>query len=277
MKSYETLQWRQLKLLLPKRLRDTSKGDYGHVLIIGGDYGMSGAVRMAGEAALRTGAGLVSVATRPEHLAVVSGPRPEIMCHCIVTPDDLAPLLTRATVLVLGPGLGKSAWSRAIFDYILTECMLPMVLDADGLNLLAETPQQYAQWILTPHSAEASRLLNCSIASVQQDRQAAVRTLQAQFDGVAILKGPGTLICQKSSPVQYCAAGNPGMASGGMGDVLSGVIGGLLAQQLNLFDAAQTGVLIHSMAADQAAAASGERGLLASDLFPYLRTLVNEG
>ncbi len=264
-----------LGLLLPKRRRHANKGDYGHVLVIGGDYGMGGAVRMAAEAALRVGAGLVSVATRPEHVGVVTTCRPEIMCHQIHVPEDLDSLLQRATVLVIGPGLGKSEWSRKLFNHLIN-FNLPKVIDADGLNLLAEAPQKQTQWILTPHPGEAARLLKITVSEIQQDRQKAVKSLQKNYGGVAILKGAGTLVQNGLlNQAIHCSAGNPGMASGGMGDVLSGVIGGLLAQKLDLTQAAEIGVQIHSQAADQAAAQGGERGLLACDLLPYLRLLVN--
>lgn len=270
----QPLDWRQLKLLLPKRRRDTSKTDYGHVLVVGGDYGMGGAVRMAAEAALRVGAGLVSVATRPEHVAIVSGNRPELMCHQVNTPADLEALLARATVLVIGPGLGKSPWSKQLLQHLLN-VPLPKVIDADGLNLLAQMPLHNENWVLTPHPGEAARLLQSTLAAVQQDRAAAVQQLQRQYGGVVVLKGAGTLIQAETGATLQCPAGNPGMATGGMGDILSGVIGGLLAQQLPLAASAQAGVLIHSLAADQAATHGGERGLLACDLLPYLRLLVN--
>lgn len=268
------LDWEQIKLLLPQRRRDANKGDYGHVLVAGGDYGMGGAVRMAAEAALRVGAGLVSVATRPEHVPIVNSCRPEIMCHQINTPEDLDPLIARATVLVIGPGLGKREWSRNLFNKLL-QTSLPKIIDADGLNLLAETSYHSEEWILTPHPGEASRLLKCTVAEIQEDRPAAATRLQKQYGGVIVLKGAGTLIQGSEPEPTLCAAGNPGMASGGMGDVLSGVIGGLVAQKLPLLAAAQSGVLIHSLAADMAASNGGERGLLACDLLPYLRSLVN--
>jgi ADP-dependent NAD(P)H-hydrate dehydratase / NAD(P)H-hydrate epimerase len=274
MKNSVNLEWKALKQRLPQRLRDTSKSDYGHVLVIGGDHGMGGAVRMAAEAALRVGAGLVSVATRPEHLTIVSGCRPEIMCHRIQAPEELAALLQRATVLVIGPGLGKSEWSKSLFN-VLLQAPQPKIIDADGLNLLAEQDRRSETWILTPHPGEAARLLGQTAAQIQADRVGALTQLQHRYGGVIVLKGAGTLLKDAAAGPFLCPAGNPGMASAGMGDVLSGVIGGLLAQQLSLLDAAQVGVMIHSMAADQAAAANGERGLLACDLMPFIHRLAN--
>jgi len=267
------LDWHHIKQLLSPRIRDSHKGDYGHALIVGGDHGMGGAVRMAAEAALRVGAGLVSVATRTEHVTIVSGPRPELMCHAVNSPSDLDALISRATLLVMGPGLGKSDWSRALFNKLL-EVPLPKIIDADGLNLLAEKTLYDHQWLLTPHMGEAARLLKLTVSEIQKDRLGAINQLHERWGGVIVLKGMNTLI-QSQAEVMKCTAGNPGMASGGMGDILSGVIGGLAAQKLSLFEAAQAGVLIHSLAGDQAALAKGERGLLATDLLPYIHQLVN--
>ncbi|MFA6163115.1 MAG: NAD(P)H-hydrate dehydratase [Methylobacter sp.] len=258
---------------LPLRNRYSHKGNYGHVLIMGGDQGYSGAARLAGEAALRVGAGLVSVATRAEHSGLMNLNRPELMCHGVTSVGQLAVLLEKASVIVVGPGLGQSDWAKELFHAAINAGKA-MVIDADGLNLLANSPATKLDWILTPHPGEAARLLNRPTAEVQQDRFAAVSEIQAQYGGVAILKGAGTLIASKDE-LSVSSTGNPGMASGGMGDVLSGVIAGLLAQGLSLKTAAQQGVYMHGLAADLAAEKDGERGLLASDLMPYLRQLVN--
>ena len=272
--SAEILAYAETKTWLPKRRRDSHKGDYGHVLVIGGDYGMGGAVRMAAEAAMRVGAGLVSVATRPEHVSVVSSTRPEIMCHQVASHEDLLPLLAHATVIIIGPGLGKSEWAQHLLSAVL-KTDKPKVLDADALNLLSLQPKPVPNSVITPHPGEASRLLNVSCQDVQDDRFAAARNLQQRYEGVVVLKGVGTIISGPDQCPCICPAGNPGMASGGMGDVLSGVIGGLLSQQLSSAIAAKTGVLVHSMAADLAAEEGGERGLLATDLLAHLRALVN--
>lgn len=270
----ELLAWEGIRPLLPKRDRDTHKGSYGHVLVIGGDYGMGGAVRMAAEAAARVGAGLVTVATRPEHIPIVSGIRPELMCHQVAEPEDLEPLIERASVIVIGPGLGKTEWAQALLNKVLSS-NLPKVLDADSLNLLSHSPRYAQDWVLTPHPGEASRLLDVCCKELQKNRFQAVADLQSKYGGVVVLKGVGTLVKGEGDKIQVCPAGNPGMATGGMGDILSGVIGGLIAQKLSLLDAAESGVFIHSMAADRAALEGGERGLLATDLLPYLRNLVN--
>lgn len=264
----------RIKETLAQRPRDANKGLFGHVLVIGGFYGMAGAARLAAEAALRVGAGLVSVATLPEHVGIVTTARPEIMCHGIKSAEDLQSLLAKASVIVIGPGLGKSSWSRAMLAAII-QTDKPKILDADALNLLAENPQQQEDWILTPHPGEASRLLSCSVADIQQDRFTAVKNLQTRFSGVCVLKGAGTLIKSQSKAIAVCSAGNPGMASAGMGDVLSGILGGLVAQKLSLKDAAEVGVLIHARAGDQVAMKCGERGMIASDLLNEIRLLIN--
>jgi ADP-dependent NAD(P)H-hydrate dehydratase / NAD(P)H-hydrate epimerase len=258
---------------LVPRPADAHKGQHGHVLVVGGEQGMPGAVRMAGEAALRIGAGLVSVATREEHAAAVLAGRPELMCRPIEQAEQLDPLLARAGVIVVGPGLGQAPWGRALLARVL-ESELPLVVDADGLNLLAAAPCVRDNWILTPHPGEAARMLGCSGAEVQVDRYAAAAEIGRRYGGVCVLKGAGTIIQAPQQPAQVCAAGNPGMASGGMGDVLSGVIAGLIAQGLPLGPAAWVGVQLHAAAGDRAAVA-GQRGLLASDLMPHLRKLVN--
>ncbi len=259
-----------LKYRCHARDRCAHKGNYGHVLIVGGDCGYSGAARLAGEAALRVGAGLVSVATRTEHAGLMNLNRPELMCHGVETAGQLVALLEKASVIVIGPGLGQSDWAKELFVATI-KAQKPLIIDADGLNLLARSPVTNFDWILTPHPGEAARLLNCSTAEIQQDRFAAVSAIQAKYGGIAVLKGAGTLIASEDE-IAVSTTGNPGMASGGMGDVLAGVIAGLLAQGLSPKNAAQQGVYLHGLAADLAAAKDGERGLLASDLMPCLRS-----
>lgn len=262
---------------LPRRRRDGHKGRYGHVLVIGGDEGFAGAVVMAAQAAARCGAGLTSVATRAANVPVVLSRQPEIMAHAVESVADLAPLLERASVLVIGPGLGQGPWGQSMLRAAL-ESGLPRVLDADALNLLAQGDWRRSDvpQVMTPHPGEAGRLLGAAAAAVNQDRFAAVAALQQQYGGTVLLKGAGTLIASGAvAPLALVRAGNPGMASGGMGDVLSGVIGALLAQHQDAHDAAVVGALAHAVAADHCAAREGERGLLATDLLPDLRRLLN--
>lgn len=263
-----------LKKFLPPRQREAHKGHFGHVLIVGGDYGMPGAVRMAGESALRTGAGLVSIATRPEHISAIIASRPELMCHGITKATELEGLFKRATTLVLGPGLGRSAWSQELFACVM-QSELPLVIDADGLFWLSQFELSRENWVLTPHPGEAANLLQTTNHAIQENRVGALGMLQQQYGGVIVLKGAGTLVLGKSHQPHICPSGNPGMATGGMGDILSGIIAALIAQGIELEIAAQIGVSIHAQAGDRIAHMSGERGMLATDLLPYIRELVN--
>ncbi len=260
--------------LLSKRSRVAHKGHYGHLLVVGGDYGYAGAVRMCGEMAARSGVGLVSIATRPEHAYVIPNSRPELMATGVESAADLSGLLERASVVAIGPGLGQSNWSGALLTRVL-DTALPLVLDADALNLLAEDPVRRENWILTPHPGEAARLLGMTVAEVEANRFAAACALQASFGGVIVLKGSGTIIVDAAGRISICTAGNPGMASGGMGDVLTGLIAGLLCQRLQAADAARIAVFVHATAADLLATSEGERGLLATDLIPVIRKLLN--
>lgn len=271
--SAQLISYADLKKHLPQRQRNSNKGCYGHVLVVGGNHGMCGAVRMAAEASARVGAGLVSVATRPEHAAMVSALRPEIMSVGVDAGSSLGKMISRASVIAIGPGLQQDNWARSLFQQVLGS-KLPLLLDADALNLLAEAPLKRDNWVLTPHPGEAARLLDCSVDEIQNDRFAAVLALHEKYGGVCVLKGAGSLICLSRGELRLSTAGNPGMASGGMGDVLSGVISGLMAQGLNNNLAACLGVCLHGLAGDRAAV-EGERGMLASDLMPHLRSLAN--
>ncbi len=271
--SARRVDWERQRQLLPQRPRSSHKGDCGHVLVVGGAPGFSGAVRLAGEGALRSGAGLVSVATDARHAGLIAASRPELMCHGIDNPAGLEPLLQRCSVVAIGPGLGQSAWGQSLFESVL-QSNKPLVVDADALNLLAQHPQQRRDWILTPHPGEAARLLGVTIPEIQSDRFSAAQQLQQRYDGVIVLKGAGTLIHSPGHrPPAVCSQGNPGMATGGSGDVLTGVIAGLIAQGFELQDAAETGVCVHAAAGDLAAQ-DGERGMIASDLFPHIRKLL---
>lgn len=266
-----------LQSLLKPRSKSSHKGSYGHVIVIGGDKGFAGAARLCAEAAARTGAGLVSLATRDVHAALISMAVPEIMAHSIENSIDIKPLLEKASVVAIGPGLGQSKWSASLFSKIL-ESKLPLVVDADALNILAREPVYSDRWVLTPHPGEAARLLDCDTQEIQSDRVSAARELQKKYGGIIVLKGSGTVIVDGEDKASICSAGNPGMASGGMGDVLTGVIAGLLAQKIALElgagDVSRLGVCLHATAADNVAL-DGERGMLASDLMPWIRRLLN--
>lgn len=258
--------------LLP-RPRNAHKGHFGHVLVIGGEQGFAGAARMAAEAAVRVGAGLVSLATRPEHAAITTAFCPEIMSHGVRNAAELKPLLERATVIAIGPGLYNSAWGLELW-HAIAEQNKTKVVDAGALSYLAENPQFNNEWVLTPHPGEAARLLNTTAVEIQNDRFLAVKKLQEQYGGTIVLKGTGTVILTNEKSSWVCDAGNPGMATGGMGDVLTGIIAGLIAQGINLSQAAMIGVFVHATAADYAAE-YGERGMIATDLLPFLREIIN--
>jgi NAD(P)H-hydrate epimerase len=255
---------------LGPRARNGHKGDYGRVLVIGGGEGMPGAAALCGEAAYRAGAGLVTVATHPSSALAVAAARPEMIVHAVGQAEVLVPLVKTADVIAIGPGLGQTAWSQRMLGVVL-ESRRPLVVDADGLNLLAAEPQFREDWVLTPHPGEAARLLDCAAHEVQRDRPDCVRRIAERFGGVVVLKGAGTLVAENArETVALCDRGNPGMASGGMGDVLTGMIAGLLAQGVSRHDAACIGVWAHAAAGDDAAQ-GGEAGLLASDLYPFVR------
>ena len=265
-------QW--LSQVLRPRARDAHKGDHGHVLCVGGDDGFGGAIMLCAEAALRAGAGLVSVATRPAHVQALLARRPEVMVRGVESAADLRVLLDRADVVAIGPGLGQGAWSRSLLQAVL-DSGKPCVLDADALNLVAAGAGVVpAHAVLTPHPGEAARLLATSTAAIAQDRIGAARALAQRTRAAVVLKGAGTVVAQVDA-VSVIDAGNPGMAVGGMGDVLTGVIAALRAQGMDAAMSARAGALLHAVAGDDAAAGGGERGLVASDLFPSLRHRAN--
>ncbi len=249
------------------------KGEHGRLLLVGGDKGFGGAIRMAGEAALRSGAGLVRVLTHIEHVAPILAARPELMVQEL-TPETLAQSMSWADVLVVGPGLGQSDWGRNALN-LLQQSDKPALWDADALNLLALNPLKRQNRVLTPHPGEAARLLGCRVADIESDRLLSARNIVKQYGGVVVLKGAGTLIASEQGEMAIADVGNAGMASGGMGDILSGIIGRLIAQKLVLYDAACAGCVVHGVAADKLAEVQGTRGLLATDLLSVIPKYVN--
>jgi len=275
------LAWRldpeDLSGWLAPRERDAHKGDFGHVVMLGGGTGMAGAIQLAGHAALRAGAGRVTAVVWPGNISAVTGQRPELMCRGVNDGADAEPLFRKASVLAAGPGFGQDEWSARLWEFFRQRdnAGLSRVLDADGLNWLIRRPLVLTpDDIITPHPGEAARLLDCGVADIESNRFTAVRELAAKFDCVAVLKGAGTLIGAPDGRIALCDRGNPGMASAGMGDVLTGLVAGLRAQGASAFDAACAGVLIHALAGDRAAL-DGERGLLATDLLEHVRDVVN--
>lgn len=265
--------------MLPQFDGDEYKNQRGHCMIIGGDHGYGGAASLAAEASLKVGSGLTSVATQPEHISAILARCPEIMACGVTSGQQLEPLLEKPSVLVVGPGLGRSPWSEQLLQKAVATG-LPMVLDADALNILADervVRQDKAQrWVLTPHMGEAARLLGVSVEDIQADRFAAVLKIQEKYNAVVLLKGPGTLISSQDQSFKLCPYGNPAMATAGMGDILSGIIGGLLAQGLDRQQATELGCCLHSAAADELVSTSGYRGVTATDILPWVKKLLNQ-
>ena len=264
--------------LIGPRRGDAHKGRFGHVLVVGGDHGFAGAARLAGEAAGRSGAGLVSVATRPGHVAALVASRPEMMVHGVESPDALDPLIERASVIAVGPGLGRGGWGASLLTRVVATDRV-LVIDADAINLLAQGsavwPSAAARAVVyTPHPGEAGRVLGTPVGALESDRFSAARALAEAHPGTWLLKGAGTIVAEPGATPRVCEGGNPGMASGGMGDVLTGVVAALLAQGCRAIDAASAGACVHAAAGD-AAARDGERGMLASDVVAALRPLVD--
>lgn len=259
---------------LAARSLDAHKGQFGHVLLIGGDRGFGGAVLLSAQSALRSGAGLVSLATRSEHVPAALARLPEVMTQGVHSANQLMGLLAQASVLVVGPGLGQAAWGRSLLS-AAANASQPQVWDADALNLLSKGGLSLpAGSVITPHPGEAARLLGWSTAEVQADRPAAARALSEKYAVVAVLKGAGTLIASPEGELARCDQGHPAMASAGLGDVLAGVIGALLAQGMRPFDGACLAVWLHATAGEQQGKLG--RGLAASDLIPAIRQLLEE-
>lgn len=268
----EVIQLSRLLDGLPRRERDAHKGHFGRLMVIGGDQGFGGAALMAAEAGARVGAGCVSIATRPEHVPAVLARRPEVMAVGVTSGQELEPWLERSTHFVLGPGLGQTPWSEQMLQQVI-RLGKPTVIDADALTILAQgrvvkNPNGRGQWILTPHPGEAARLLGVTIEAIEADRYGAALAIAERYQAAVILKGAGSVIACEGR-LNVVAEGNPGMATGGMGDVLSGILGGLWAQNLPLDKVATLGASLHAAAADLAVQEWGERSLLATDILPY--------
>lgn len=260
---------------LPPRPRNAHKGQFGHVLLVGGDLGYGGAALLAAESCLRGGAGLVSLATRAEHVPAMLVRRPEVMARAVQSSFELHALLAQADVLVLGPGCGQGPWARTLLAGLGAQGK-PQVWDADALNLLAAglLAPPAGDWLVTPHPGEAARLLGCSSAQVQADRPAAALELARRLNAVVVLKGLGSLVATPGGELHLCDRGHPAMAGAGLGDVLAGLLGALLAQGLEVGAAARLGVWLHACAGERLG--RGGRGLAAADLIETIRELLEE-
>ncbi|VVO47761.1 Bifunctional NAD(P)H-hydrate repair enzyme Nnr [Pseudomonas fluorescens] len=256
------------------RAQASHKGKFGHVLLIGGDRGLGGAILLSAQSALRSGAGMVSVATRSEHVSAALARIPEAMVLGTSSANQLMVMLQKVSVLVVGPGLGQAGWGRSLLS-AAANAPLPQVWDADALNMLAEERVSLpGNCVITPHPGEAARLLGVSTADVQSDRPAAAHALSKKYTAVVILKGAGSLIAHPDGRLALCHQGHPAMATAGLGDVLAGLLGALLAQGMEPFDAACLAVWLHANAGEQQGKLG--RGLAASDLIPAIRQLLEE-
>ena len=273
----------ETKKLLRKLLRNSEshKGDFGHVLVVAGNIGFGGAALLSSKAAIKIGAGLVSLATRSEHLQAALSFAPEVMTKPVDSGQSLENYLNFPTVICLGPGLGKDYWSEQMIYKSLENTYknkTPILIDADGLNLLPEFSKKLSlpkKIVLTPHLGEAARLLNTSVEKVKKNRVSAAKRISNKYNSVVVLKSHETLIC-KEDKIYICDKGNPGMATAGMGDVLSGMISGLIAQKLSLFEAACLGVDLHARAGDIYSEKNNQQSLLPTDIIDLFARVINE-
>lgn len=272
------LQWGDFLNPLSPRQRTAHKGVFGHALLVGGAPGLGGAALLAAEAALRAGVGLLSLATAPEHVVASLARRPEVMVHACTGFSSLAPLLERADVIACGPGLGTGAWAEQMLEAVLG-AHRPLILDADALNLLARWgnyPVPAEPLVVTPHPGEAARLLGIDIKDVEADRYEAAARLARTLHAWVILKGAGSILAAPDGTLLgVCGHGNPGLATGGTGDVLTGLILGLWPQVGTAHQAIQLAVCAHGLAADQLVHTHGEIGMLAGDMPPAIRRILN--
>ena len=262
--------------VLTRRNQASHKGDHGHVLLIGGNKGMEGAIRIASEASLRSGSGLVSVLSTKNSCQIINQFRPEVMCHDASKQESISSLIDKADIIGIGPGLGTDDWAVNLYNHAL-ESEKHLVVDADALNILSSDPIKRGNWTLTPHPGEAARLLSSSVSEIQEDRLSAIAELTKKYSANVLLKGKFSLIKDSVNDIPcMITSGNPGMATAGMGDLLTGVISSLLGQYgtENSGKIISIGAHIHSKSGDLASL-DGERGLIASDLLPYIRQLVN--
>jgi ADP-dependent NAD(P)H-hydrate dehydratase / NAD(P)H-hydrate epimerase len=266
--------------LLPHRAPDGHKGTFGHLLILAGSRGFTGAVRLAAEAACRSGAGLVTAGV-PQTLAdavaatlveAMSLPLPATEAESFSS-NAVGPALEAArsrSAVALGPGISRHEDTIRFVSEFVAQCSVPLVIDADGLNCICHSPVALAECkapvVLTPHPGEMARLAGCSTSDVQADRQDVAAAIAKQYGCVVVLKGKGTVVAAPAGLCSVNTTGNAGLATGGTGDVLTGLVGGLLAQGMNSFDAACLGVYLHGLAGDIASREKTQRGMIARDV-----------
>jgi len=286
----ELITAEDLRRVIKRRARNSHKGDFGHLLIVGGAAGYAGAVALAAKAALRSGAGLVTVLVPGSIAPIVAGIVPEAMVHGVAETKE-GSLLSACLKkwkrsihdfdgLLVGPGMTACEDTRGLVESILSESRKPVLLDADALNVYAKKAGKIDKAacpvIITPHPGEMARLMGCSIAEVQADRYGTAQKAASDTGATVILKGAGTVVAEKNRPVSVNMTGNPGMATGGMGDVLAGLVAGLIAQGVVPFDAARAGVYLHGRAGDNVAWRSSQAGITAGDVIEELPLVFRE-
>ncbi len=287
------LRWQEVRARLPRLEADAHKHQFGHLLVIGGDFGMGGAAIMAAQSAMRAGTGLVSLITRPEHVAPTLAGCPEIMAIGMTEQPEDVLASQKVDALVIGPGLGEREWGQRLLRAI-ADIDVPVLADGSALNLMGahmgaqriNAPKGLA--VITPHAGEAAKLLGCGTARINEDRFQSALALSRQMNAVTVLKGAGSLIAEpddagqgsrqdtnhEASSISVCMEGNPGMATAGSGDVLAGMIGGLLAQGRSALDASVCATCLHAAAGDMAARDLGQRSLNATDILARLPELL---
>jgi NAD(P)H-hydrate epimerase len=272
----ELLTASDISPLLPRRRRSAHKGDFGHLLIIAGSEGYTGAPVLAAGAAARAGAGLVTLAVPQNVYAIIAANSPpEVMPRPVDFGAPLSPLFFSGfNAVAIGPGLGQHADTRRLVWQVMSSCSLPMVVDADALNVVAQNVAALKKLekplVLTPHPGEMARLADKTAQQVQADRLEIARSFAQECGVVTVLKGAGTVISDPAGKLWVNSTGNPGMARGGMGDALTGIIGAFLVQKMTLVDAARAGVFLHGLAGDLAREKLGESAMLTTDLIEHL-------
>jgi len=254
-------------IILPKREKETHKGDYGRVLIVAGSSGMLGAGILASRSALRTGSGLVYLAVPKELKDIANIATPEVIVKSFDDIDSIKP-----DVIVIGPGLSTSKNAKSITEKILLSSKVPLVIDADALNTTDVHFLNFikAPFIITPHPKELERLIDVPASEIQKNREFIAKNTAKKINGIIVLKGSNTVVADKRGNIYINKTGNPGMATAGSGDVLSGIIASFIGQGIEIFLAAKIGVNVHGLAGDLACKEMGEYGLIASDIIDHL-------
>ena len=275
------LSFEDIKINIPKRIENSHKGDHGKLLIIAGDEGFGGAGIISSESGLKTGAGLVRLLTRRSNIFPSLARNPEVMVSGADNAQDIETNLEWPDAIVAGPGMFENYWSEQILYKLLlsiSDKSTPTLLDAGALRLLSHNAfskiKLHGETVLTPHPGEAAEMLKITAKEIQKNRIKSAKALQEKYGCIIVLKGNGTIICNKNN-IYLCSIGGPELAVAGSGDILSGVIGSLIAQGLTPFDAAKTGVVIHARAGEEFVNDVGRIGMAAGELIPYIRKFLN--